>query len=179
MAAEPEAESDPAVLLKTNPYIYNPTFYNRGIFNPYYSTGLTYATPTSYINPFYRFKREAEAEADPAVLLKTNPYMYGTTLYNRGIFNPYFSTGVTYAAPTSYISPFYRFKREAESDPNLVYTDGVFHTNVENLNKGIHLNKAMPYGSIYKTIPTYNKFVTPAVYPGYSAFPSMYSSYIY
>ncbi len=185
---EAEAESDPAVLLKMNPFIYgrsiiNPSFgYSTGLTG--YTTGLTgYTTGYNpYVRSFYRYKREAEAESDPAVLLKMNPY-----LYSRSIINPSFgySTGLTGYTPgltgyttgltgyttgyNPYVSSFYRYKREAEADPawSTVYTDGVFHTNAVNLAKGIHTGYAKPFGSFYNSYtPSYStlKYNFPGVY---------------
>jgi hypothetical protein len=146
-AAVAEPEADPLLLL------------NRGIYNyPLQTSHLSYR----YINSPYNYpqhfigKREAEAESDPALLL------------TRGIYNPYVST-LGYNTYNPYVSTLgYRGiynplrilgKREAESDPALVYTDGQFHTNVENLQKGIHLNKALSGGSLYNTFtPQYSSY---------------------
>jgi hypothetical protein len=40
---------------------------------------------------------------------------------------------------------------EPEADPALVYTDGTFHTNLANLEKGVNTQYAKPYGAVYQT----------------------------
>jgi len=99
----------------------------------------------------------AEPEAKP----EADAQYYNTYGYNT--YSPYVSTYGAYpysSYASSYVSPYTNFgynrlyKREAESKPELVYTDGTFHTNVANLQKGVNNQYVKPYGAVYNTVPT-------------------------
>ncbi len=160
----------------------NPAFTNAGLISPYVSSSLypnIYSNiygVNRYINPLV--KREADSEADPLTIL---PYgnIYGrsilpgyTTGYT-GLVNPaYTTTGLIRPYATSavypniysnvyglnrYINPL--VKRDADSDAGVVYTDGQFHTNVENVGKIAAYAK--PFGSVYSTYTPSYKYVAP------------------
>jgi len=187
-----EPESDPAYLTYgTYGLPAYGTYGYRPLVAPAVST-LGYSNFYNYgLSGYYGqrlIKRESEPESDPALLYKT--YSAYTPYYQRPILPavtksvvPAYST-YNYGYTTPLVSsvyglnPFYRslYKREAEpeSDPELVYTDGQFHTNLRNLHKGVHLNKALPYGSIYDV----QRYAVPTVVkPAVNSYQPTYSTY--
>merc|ERR1719336_454978 len=107
---EAEAEADPALVYTnaalTHPVVHNNVLAYNGLYNNfnglYNYNGLVHSSPVTYttgyplVNGHYLGKREAEAEADPALL-------YGN-FYNtgyHGVYNGLYNHGV-YSAPLTY-----------------------------------------------------------------------------
>merc|ERR1711944_164322 len=114
LVAAAMAEADPQFLYNSYSSYYPSTYAYGGAYSPY-TYGNFYGTRHFY-------KREAEAEADPALVYSTGvhgvhyPMTYG--IHNYGYSHaayPY-----TYGIPHS-------GKREAEADPALLYTSGLTH----------------------------------------------------
>merc|ERR1712038_1416156 len=108
------AEADPQFLYNSYSSYYPSTYAYGGAYSPY-TYGNFYGTR-------HFFKREAEAEADPALVYSAGvhgvhyPMTYGIHNY-----------GYSHAAyPYTYGIHHYG-KREAEADPALVYTSGLTH----------------------------------------------------
>merc|ERR1712108_2440 len=109
LVAAAMAEADPQFLYNSYSSYYPSTYAYGGAYSPY-----TYGS--FYGRHFY--KREAEAEAAPALLYSTGvhgvhyPMTYG--IHNYGYSHAYAYT-------------YHMGKREAEADPALVYTSGLTH----------------------------------------------------
>merc|ERR1712241_542726 len=107
------AEADPQFLYNSYSSYYPSTYAYGGAYSPY-TYGNFYGTRHFY-------KREAEAEADPALVYSTGvhgvhyPMTYGIHNYAYGAY-PY-----TYGYAHHY------GKRDADADPALVYTSGLTH----------------------------------------------------
>merc|ERR1712039_1092795 len=115
LVAAAMAEADPQFLYNSYSSYYPSTYAYGGAYSPY-TYGNFYGTRHFY-------KREAEAEADPALVYSTGvhgvhyPMTYGIHNY-----------GYSHAAyPYTYGYAHHYGKREAEADPALVYTSGLTH----------------------------------------------------
>merc|ERR1712038_532059 len=108
------AEADPQFLYNSYSSYYPSTYAYGGAYSPY-TYGNFYGTRHFY-------KREAEAEADPALVYSTGvhgvhyPMTYGIHNY-----------GYSHAYPYTYGYGHHYGKREAEADPALVYNSGLTH----------------------------------------------------
>jgi len=174
---EAEAEADPALVYTTgltHPFGYNGIHNYNGLYN--YNGFYNYNPYSPFPDTHFMGKREAEAEADPA-LLYGNFYNTGYHgVYNNGLYNHVYNAPLTYthapavpvvkkvevtapvvtktavAPVVSYGYPYgynhFVAKREAEADPLTVY-------------------QAVPAVSAVHTAPVYQ---TPVVHPthGYS-----------
>merc|ERR1711902_312913 len=110
LVAAAMAEADPQFLYNSYSSHYPSTYAYGGAYSPY-----TYGS--FYGRHFY--KREAEAEADPALVYSTGvhyPMTYGIHNY-----------GYSHAYPYTYGYAHHYGKRDAEADPALPYTYGYTH----------------------------------------------------
>merc|ERR1711912_206829 len=129
LVAAAMAEADPQFLYNSYSSYYPSTYAYGGAYSPY-TYGNFYGTRHFY-------KREAEAEADPALVYSTGvhgvhyPMTYGIHNYAYGAY-PY-----TYG----YAHHAYG-KRDAEADTALVYTSGLTHYpmtyGIHNYGYGVH-----------------------------------------
>ena len=108
------AEADPQFLYNSYSSYYPSTYAYGGAYSPY-TYGNFYGTRHFY-------KREAEAEADPALVYSTGvhgvhyPMTYGIHNYGYAAHYPY-TYGYTH----------HMGKREAEAEPQYVYSSGVHY----------------------------------------------------
>merc|ERR1711934_1334047 len=175
------AEADPQFLYNSYSSYYPSTYAYGGAYSPY-TYGNFYGTRHFY-------KREAEAEADPALL---HPYTSGLTHYpmTYGVHN----YGYSHAAAYPYTYGLHHYgKREAEAEPQYVYSSGLHYPytyGIQNYGYSHYpYTTATAYSHIFKreaeTEPQYynNFYSRPYGYSrgyGYSSYrPYSYGTYGY
>merc|ERR1711878_23914 len=102
---ESEAEADPALVYTnaalTHPVVHNNVLAYNGLYNNFnglynynglvHSSPVTYTTGYPYVNTHLMGKREAEAEADPALVYTnaalTHPVVHNNVLAYNGLYN--------------------------------------------------------------------------------------------
>merc|ERR1712156_1033889 len=125
LVAAAMAEADPQFLYNSYSSYYPSTYAYGGAYSPY-TYGNFYGTRHFY-------KREAEAEADPALVYSTGvhgvhyPMTYG--IHNYGYSHAYpYTYGYSHAAyPYTYGYTHHLGKREAEAEPQYPYTTAYSH----------------------------------------------------
>ena len=130
------AEADPQFLYNSYSSYYPSTYAYGGAYSPY-TYGNFYGTRHFY-------KREAEAEADPALVYSTGvhgvhyPMTYGIHNY-----------GYSHAYPYTYGYAHHYGKRDAEADPALVYTTGLTTPYVHHVAQPVVYNTAVHHPVTY------------------------------
>merc|ERR1711944_371837 len=115
LVAAAMVEADPQFLYNSYSSYYPSTYAYGGAYSPY-TYGNFYGTRHFY-------KREAEAEADPALVYSTGvhyPMTYG--IHNYGYSHAYAYTYYPYTYGYHTLG-----KREAEAEPQYVYSSGVHY----------------------------------------------------
>merc|ERR1712209_73036 len=197
LVAAAMAEADPQFLYNSYSSYYPSTYAYGGAYSPY-TYGNFYGTRHFY-------KREAEAEADPALVYSTGvhyPMTYGIHNYGYSHAYPYtygyahhygkrdaeaepqyvYSSGVHY--PMTYGLHNYGYtygyhhalgKREAEAEPQYVYSSGVHYPYTYGLHNYGYTH--YPYTTAYSHIFKREAEAEPQYYGNYYSRPYGYSSY--
>merc|ERR1712037_96711 len=134
LVAAAMAEADPQFLYNSYSSYYPSTYAYGGAYSPY-TYGNFYGTRHFY-------KREAEAEVDPALLYSSGVHGVHYPM-TYGIHNYGYSHAAAY--PYTYGYAHHYGKREAEADPALLhpYTSGLTHYP---MTYGVHNFYSRPYG---------------------------------
>merc|ERR1711933_581313 len=160
LVAAAMAEADPQFLYNSYSSYYPSTYAYGGAYSPY-TYGNFYGTRHFY-------KREAEAEADPALVYSTGvhgvhyPMTYGIHNYGYSHAYPY-----TYGYHTL-------GKREAEAEPQYVYSSGVHYPMTYGLHNYGYTHYPYTYG-YHHALGKREAEAEPQYYGNYSSRPYGYS----
>merc|ERR1711879_316266 len=168
LVAAAMAEADPQFLYNSYSSYYPSTYAYGGAYSPY-----TYGS--FYGRHFY--KREAEAEADPALLYSTGvhgvryPMTYG--IHNYGYSHAYpYTYGYAAHYPYTYGYTHHMGKREAEAEPQYVYSSGVHYPYTYGLHNYGYTH--YPYTTAYSHIFKREAEAEPQYYGNFSSRPYGY-----
>merc|ERR1712209_139133 len=157
LVAAAMAEADPQFLYNSYSSYYPSTYAYGGAYSPY-TYGNFYGTRHFY-------KREAEAEADPALVYSTGvhyPMTYGIHNY-----------GYSHAYPYTYGYAHHYGKRDAEAEPQYVYSSGVHYPMTYGLHNYGYTHYPYTYG--YHTVGKREAEAEPQYYGNYYSRPYGYS----